>query len=386
MTHSCESSRARARLLSGTLPIHPPSCGHTHDVKDRVQNNHNNHLCRRKGIRWWRCCRRSTRHLSRQVVAVPKLSLDRIPQRSAVLEVPTIVSFSSLQQQTAEQITDIPVPGRGDVRGEQGDLQGFASGQNSPALTVEQNVDIPVQVAFALFTRFKKVRHYLRAPGRHCLRTRAHGRWQLMTSLWCSRRRRKRSPRRSLTTTLSTWSSMVAGGGASGSRLASSIAGGWPRLTGPRLAILSGGPRGPSGLDQGDSEPPGYEFMALWTVLVYVPWWKRPCEHAAQVPAVFASQWKVLFPFIDSVLDIAGMLLETGAHSVYCAEEWRVHSAVLGRSCCRARCCERQERMGPDSAETVWQCRKCSSCGCGRRCEHAATSPGAPGRCFRPVH
>ena len=42
MTHSCESSRARARLLSGTLPIHPPSCGHTHDVKDRVQNNNNN--------------------------------------------------------------------------------------------------------------------------------------------------------------------------------------------------------------------------------------------------------------------------------------------------------------------------------------------------------
>ena len=41
MTHSCESSRARARLLSGTLPIHPPSCGHTHDVKDRVKNNNN---------------------------------------------------------------------------------------------------------------------------------------------------------------------------------------------------------------------------------------------------------------------------------------------------------------------------------------------------------
>ena len=25
-------------------------------------------------------------------------------------------------------------------------------------------------------------------------------------------------------------------------------------------------------------------------------------------------------------------------------------------------------------------CRKCSSCGCGRRCEHAATSPGVSGR------
>ena len=58
--------------------------------------------------------------------------------------------------------------------------------------------------------------------------------------------------------TLSMWSSMVAGGGASGSRLASSTAGGWPRLTGPRLAILSGGRRGSSGVDQGDLEPPGY--------------------------------------------------------------------------------------------------------------------------------
>ena len=41
MTHSCESSRARFRLLSVTLPIHPPSCGHTHDVNDRVNNNNN---------------------------------------------------------------------------------------------------------------------------------------------------------------------------------------------------------------------------------------------------------------------------------------------------------------------------------------------------------
>ena len=88
-----------------------------------------------------------------QVIAVPKISLDRIPQRSAVrrpqkaeqlVEVPTIMSFSSLQQQTAEQIIDIPVPGRGGVRGEQGGLQGFSSGQNSTARIVEQNVDIPV--------------------------------------------------------------------------------------------------------------------------------------------------------------------------------------------------------------------------------------------------
>ena len=61
---------------------------------------------------------------------------------------------------------------------------------------------------FALFPWLKKVRHYLRALGRHCLRTRGHGRRQLMTSPWRSRR----SPRRSLTMTLRKWSLMGAGG------------------------------------------------------------------------------------------------------------------------------------------------------------------------------
>ena len=45
------------------------------------------------------------------------------------MEAPTIVSFSSLQQRTAEQIIDIPVPGRG---GEWRGLQGF-SGRSSTA-------------------------------------------------------------------------------------------------------------------------------------------------------------------------------------------------------------------------------------------------------------
>ena len=40
-------------------------------------------------------------------------------------------------------------------------------------------------------------------------------------------------------------------------------------------------PRGSSGVDQGDLEPPGYEFTAFWTVvrdgvLLHVPWWKVP--------------------------------------------------------------------------------------------------------------
>ena len=60
---------------------------------------------------------------SHQVIEVPKISLDRVPQRlvecrppqmaEQLVEVPTIVSFSSLHQRNVEQITDIPVPGRG---------------------------------------------------------------------------------------------------------------------------------------------------------------------------------------------------------------------------------------------------------------------------------
>ena len=68
--------------------------------------------------------------LVEQVITVPKISLDRIPQRSAcrrprraeqLVDVPTIVSYSSLQQGTAEQTIDIPVlQGRGDRGGGRG--------------------------------------------------------------------------------------------------------------------------------------------------------------------------------------------------------------------------------------------------------------------------
>ena len=65
--------------------------------------------------------------LVEQVIAVPKISLDSAPQRSVcrrsrraeqLVEVPTIVSYSSPQQRTAKQTVDIPVPhGRGDRGG-----------------------------------------------------------------------------------------------------------------------------------------------------------------------------------------------------------------------------------------------------------------------------
>ena len=90
------------------------------------------------------------------------------------MEVPTVMSFSSLQQSTAEQIIEIPVPhGRGrvvgrclqDLRPEQsstavaeqnvdtsvprrggsrGGLQGFSPGQRSTQRTVTPNDDLPV--------------------------------------------------------------------------------------------------------------------------------------------------------------------------------------------------------------------------------------------------
>ena len=90
--------------------------------------------------------------LVEQVIAVPKIFMDRVPQRSVcrrsrraeqLVEVPTIVSYSSLQQRPAKQTVDIPVPhGRGD-RGGGRVPQGSRPGQNSTVL-VEQNVDIPV--------------------------------------------------------------------------------------------------------------------------------------------------------------------------------------------------------------------------------------------------
>ena len=173
---------------------------------------------------------------------------------------------------TAEQIVEIPVP-RPDVAG---DLQGFPVDRvqqrfrsRSPSFLIQVEVKIfsqsralqrlprisldkLVKGFFALFPKIKKVRHNLRARGRNCLRTRAHGRRRLMTRPWCLRRRRKR--RRSARRTLRwiTWSTMTVCGGASGFLLASSIAGGWPLLMGHRLVTPSGGRRGSLAEGQGE--------------------------------------------------------------------------------------------------------------------------------------
>ena len=75
--------------------------------------------------------------LPEQVIGVPKISQDRIQQRlvdrdlrhsqmaEQLMEVPTVLSPSLLQQQTVEQTVNIPVPrGRGGSGG--GGFQGFS--------------------------------------------------------------------------------------------------------------------------------------------------------------------------------------------------------------------------------------------------------------------
>ena len=85
-----------------------------------------------------------------QVIAVPKISTDRVSQRlverrvpqmvEQLVEVPTIISYSSLFQRTLEQNVDIPTS----VHGVSGSLQGFLPEQYSSQRTASQIADIPV--------------------------------------------------------------------------------------------------------------------------------------------------------------------------------------------------------------------------------------------------
>ena len=86
-------------------------------------------------------------HVPVQVIEVPKISQDIIPQRSVdlvpqmaeqLVEVPTLLSVAVLQQRTAVQLASIPVP-----RGRHGRLPGSLPGQGSTASAAEQIADIP---------------------------------------------------------------------------------------------------------------------------------------------------------------------------------------------------------------------------------------------------
>ena len=79
--------------------------------------------------------------VAEQVIDVPKIFIERIPPRTSVreaeqlVEVPTIVSYSSLQR-SMEQHVDIPVPRRG---GGISGLRGVFPGQSSTAQLASQD-------------------------------------------------------------------------------------------------------------------------------------------------------------------------------------------------------------------------------------------------------
>ena len=145
------------------------------------------------------------------------------------------------------QIIDNPAPGGGlqDLRPGQSSV----SSSHSPA----DLADGAFQGVFRTFPQNKKVRHYLRTRGRKLpphSSPRTPAACDVPMAL--EEEEEERSPRTSLTSTSSTWSLICTGGGASGSRLVSSVAGGWPRRVGHRPAIRCGGPRGSSAEGQGD--------------------------------------------------------------------------------------------------------------------------------------
>ena len=138
-----------------------------------------------------------------------------------MVEVPTIVSYSSPQQRTAEQIIDIPVPhGRG--RAGQAGLRSSSQGQGSTAFRGVDLVDIPVPRRGGLhgpasaassshssgavdvaFPQSQKSARLGPHSGRNWVRTLLHGLRRLMATSWRSRmtslrlsRSWSRSPRR----------------------------------------------------------------------------------------------------------------------------------------------------------------------------------------------
>ena len=79
-----------------------------------------------------------------QAIAVPKNSLDRIPQRSFVLtpqsaeqlvEVPTVLTPTRIALQIAEQIVDTPVP--------RGRVHGSLPGQSSSSRRGDERAEVP---------------------------------------------------------------------------------------------------------------------------------------------------------------------------------------------------------------------------------------------------
>ena len=104
-------------------------------------------------------------------IAVPKISLDRIPQRSFVLtpqsaeqlvEVPTVLTPTRIALQIAEQIVDTPVP--------RGRVHGSLPGQSSSSRRGDERAEVP------------KIRLLLRTGGRTVRGTRCRRRSRCVSS------------------------------------------------------------------------------------------------------------------------------------------------------------------------------------------------------------
>ena len=126
--------------LRKMLPPRDGLCGTLWDICPRLLLMS---LCCRWWTSWWTS---SLCPVAEQVIDVPKISLEDIPARrlcrepqlvEQLVEVPTVVSYTSFSQRTVEQTVDNPAS-RG--RGRSGGLQGFFPGQSTTAAAVDISV------------------------------------------------------------------------------------------------------------------------------------------------------------------------------------------------------------------------------------------------------
>ena len=130
--------------------------------------------------------------------------------------------------------------------------------------------------------------------------------------------------------TSSKWSLMGAGGGVSGSHFANSIAGGWPRQMGHRLAISSGGPRGSSAEGQGDGSLVRQWIQGLWML-----WLRVQLCVASEVPFMWRSTWLA-----------AAATGSEQSQDFDCAEFLCSCGGAVGREAPRAACGDRRPEDG----------------------------------------
>ena len=331
-----------------------------------------------------------------QVIEVPKILPLDVPMRAALrvtqlveqlVEVPTIISYSSLRR-TMEQQVDIPVPRRG---GRSTGLQGFLPGQSStassssskkriPERTVEQIVRFtgeglqdsrPGQVSpasssfqspagsdddanepgdgvFRTFPHGKKCG----VPGRSvrtCPGTSAHGPRRLMRSPGgpMSRRWRKRRRRRSTRGACSTSTSVLPTTFQSARRNTRLGVVGLAFLL-LRRTLLGRGGRGRRGARENSQSPLlvcGYGAVCTGSALALLPRAVFPLYGP-----LYLTVTNSLFSWFDSGYNLRQFTLafvgtETGTHSAYCACFERFHRCSSWARFARASLCNDRCRL-----------------------------------------